>query len=532
MKESNIPIELEELIGEVKVLTETTEIEPTDKFKSFGQEMPVVIQKALNIDDVEAVTKSKARSKGMESDHSRDLYSVFDVVEPTYNLTTLGKLYDTSAYHAAAVDAKIDNSLGLGYEFILSRKAEKIKEAEYRKADNSKLGKARIKFDESVEDLKDELTLLLEQLTHYEELETVLKKCMKDRLTMGNGYIEIGRDPKTGVIGYIGHVRPQDIRIRRDRQGFIQYAGNRPVFFRNFGDRKTPDPFQFDSHPNELIHYKSYSPVDEYYGVPEIVAALPAVYGIEHAQRYNMDYFEHKAVPRYIIKTRGIKMTPDQKDSLLKFFETTLKGVNHRTLLIPLPTGVDKDITLEPVEARQQDSSFGSYIKDNIAIILGRHRVPMTRLGISQSSSSRAESMESDRVFKATVCQPEQRVIEKKVNAILKEFTDALEFKLTEYILTDDDTQSQIDERNLRWGVYTPDEIRLQHGQPARPDGMGNEPLDQLSLAKAGVSNAQQSADQKEQTYRNRTRDQDRQSNTTDDASSSKARNSAGQGRK
>lgn len=529
---TEIPIELAELIDDVKILTETVEIEPTDKFSSSYENLPEVIQKALELETIEYSNKNKARSKGLESDHAQDLYSVFDVVEPIYNLNTLGKLYDTSAYHAAAVDAKIDNSLGLGYEFSLSRKAEKIKEDEYRKADNTKFGKARIKFDEMVEDAKELAIELLENLTHYDEFETVLKKFMKDRLTMGNGYLEIGRDPKTGEIGYIGHVRAQDIRIRRDRQGFIQFNGNRPVFFRNFGDKKTPDPFGFDAHPNELIHYKCYSPVDEYYGVPEIVSALPAVYGIEHAQRYNMDYFEHKAVPRYIIKTRGIKMTPEQKNSLMKFFETTLKGTNHRTLLLPLPTGVDKDITLEPVEARQQDSSFGSYIKDNIAIILGRHRVPMTRLGISQSSSSRAESMESDRVFKATVCQPEQRVIEKKINGILREFTDMLQFKLTEYILTDDDTQSQIDERNLRWGIYTPDEIRLQHGQPARPDGLGGEALDQLSLAKAGVSIAQQNADEKSNAYNNRTRDQERESNTTDDPSSSKARNAPGQGRK
>ncbi len=53
----------------------------------------------------------------------------------------------------------------------------------------------------------------------------------------------------------------------------------------------------------------------------------------------------------------------------------------------------------------------------------------------------------ADKTFKEQVCRPAQMILEKKLNKIFEEKTDALTLKFNELTLTDEDTQSKIDER-------------------------------------------------------------------------------------
>src|SRR5690606_1716906 len=197
------------------------------------------------------------------------------------------------------------------------------------------------------------------------------------------------------------------------------------------------------------------SPTSGYYGVPDIVSALNAVAGNEFAARFNLDYFENKAIPRHVIILKGAKLGAAAQTSLLSFFETGLKGQNHRSLFIPLPA-VDKeipvDIKFEKIEAGVQDSSFNNYRKANLSDILMAHRVPVTKISVAEGASL-ALARDADKTFKEQVCAPEQRVFEKKLNKIIRELTDALELSLNEMTLTDADTQSKTDERRIKSGI-------------------------------------------------------------------------------
>lgn len=483
----------------------------------------VVKEKLLSNEAGTAGTKQYQENAGI------NLYGALDCAEPPYNMASLSKLYDANPFHAAAVDAKTDSVVGLGYLFEYSRDTEKlIEEVERKDADGKKKRKLELKLN----DQRAVLEKLIDSMNQEDEMDEILVKLFKDRCSMGNAYIEVGRNAE-GEVAYIGHVSARNIRIRTKRDGFIQTVNNKNIFFRNFGDTTTPDPTGVEANPNELIHYKTYSPIDDYYGVPEITSALQAVASLEFAQRYNIDYFENKAVPRYIIKTKGMNMTASQQTELLKFFETAIKGVSHRTILLPVPGGADKDIDFVPVETGRQDGSFGESMKLNIQFILSRHRVPQARIGMSAAATSAAESRESEKTFKETVCRPEQRLIEKKLNKVIRELTDMFVFKLKEYTLTDEDQQSQIQERYLRWGVLTPDEIRTGLGLGPRPDGKGGEPVDVRSISELTAKDdaAQTLANEKATTYRTRKRDQDRSSDRPDQVGNANGRRSAGQGR-
>lgn len=441
-------------------------------------------------------------------------YAMFEVVEPSYNMDYLGKLYEVSAPHHAAVDAKVSNSVGLGFDFIETDETkEKIEEIDDN--DLSRLSFLRRKISRAKTQLKNKM----DSLNEDESFTEVMKKIDTDYEATGNAYMEIGRKVD-GTIGYIGHIPSSHMRVRKIRDGFIQIVNNKIVFFRNYGDKETPDPLGNDPRPNEVIHFKKYTPTNNYYGVPDIIPSLPALAGDEFASKFNLDYFENKAVPRYIIVVKGAKLSNESQRKLLEFFQTGLKGKNHRSLYIPLPAddgNTKVEFKMEPVEAGIQDSSFRNYRKENRDEILMSHRVPVTKVSLGDGVSL-AAARDADKNFREQVTKPTQDYFEKKINKVVREFTDMFYLKFNELTLTDADTQSKIDERYLRMQVLVPNEVRAKQGLPALDSG--DQPV---------VLNARAAAEQTTQATGNRRRDQQRQSNSPD--ISGEGRNAQGDGR-
>jgi capsid portal protein len=221
-------------------------------------------------------------------------YAMFDLIEPPYNLEYLSKIYEISPYNYAAINAKVANIVGLGFDFIETRKTV---EAMDGIESDVQLERARRKLNRLRQDLHD----WLEDCNEEETFKETLIKFYTDVEATGNGYLEIGRTT-SGKIGYIGHIPAKTMRVRRLRDGFIQLLYGKAVFFRNFGDTEMPNPIAGGlDRPNEIIHIKKYTPTTNDYGIPDIVSAANAMTGNEFAGKYNLDYFENKAVPRYII---------------------------------------------------------------------------------------------------------------------------------------------------------------------------------------------------------------------------------------
>jgi len=366
--------------------------------------------------------------------------------------------------------------------------------------------------------MKEELRTFLESLNSDDSFTETMKKIYVDLESTGNGYLEVGRT-STGKIGYIGHIPATTMRIRRHRDGFVQVVYNRYTFFRNFGDTETPDQIGTDPQPNEVIHFKIFTPSNTYYGVPDILSAKNAVAGDEFAQRFNLDYFENKAVPRYIIVVKGAKLTADAERKLLEFFQTGLKGRNHRTLYIPLPSDGEQgrvEFEMKPVEAGVQDSSFKNYAVENRDRILIAHRVPVSKIGMPQGVSL-ANAKDADKTFKEQVCRPRQEELEFKINLIIRELTDAFVLRFNELALTDEETQSRIDDRYIKDQVIVPNEIRARKGLAPLPGGDA-----------VVVLNPKAMQDAASDASGNKTRDQNRTINAPDKMGT--ARNAKGEG--
>lgn len=445
-------------------------------------------------------------------------YSLFNVVIPPYNLDYLAKLNELSAPHYAAVKAKVANIVGLGFDLV---ETQKTKQALDSIDDDEKTQKARRKLARTKQELLD----WIDSSNQEDEFMETLIKIWTDYETTGNGYIEIGRKVN-GEIGYLGHIPSTAMRIRKERDGFVQVLSNKAVFFRNFGDRTTVDPVGNDSRPNEVIHFKKYSPTNNFYGIPDIVAAEQAVAGNEFSSRFNLDYFENKAVPRYVVVVKGTSLSLSAQRNILEFFQTDLKGRNHRTLFVPLPGDTADNKTsfeMKPVESGTQDASFMNYNRANLRDILMAHRVPVGKV-TQVEGASLAASRDADKTFKEQVCRPEQKIVEKKLNKIFKEITDIFELKLTELTLTDEDTLSKIDERYLRWGVILPNEVRARWGWTGIKDG--DNAVGMMQQTQAANDAKSQIAAQANAT---RTRDAERSAAASDSAG--EARQTKGDGR-
>jgi PBSX family phage portal protein len=441
-------------------------------------------------------------------------YAMFDLVQPVYNLEYLSQIYEVSTYNYAAINAKVSNIVGLGYDFVETRKTNDALDAI---TDDKQLERARRKLGKLRQDLQDWLDSTNDEDTFTE----TLIKAYTDLEATGNGFLEIGRTT-SGGIGYIGHIPAKTMRVRRLRDGFIQLLYGKAVFFRNFGDMETESPISYTEfdRPNEVIHLKKYTPMNNYYGIPDIIAAQTALAGNEFSGRYNLDYFENKAVPRYIITVKGAKLSPESERKLLEFFQVGLKGKNHRSLYVPLPADTPDskvEFKMEPIEAGTQEGSFNKYRLANRDEILLAHRVPINKIGVPEGVSL-ANARDADKTFKEQVCRPSQLRLEKKLNRIIEEKTDALLIKFNELTLTDEDTQSKIDERYLRMQVITPNEVRIRKGMIPLDGGD-----DMVELK------PQQQAEIRAQANNTRVRDQQRQGNSPD--ISGEGRNAQGDGR-
>ena len=443
----------------------------------------------------------------------RNAYALFDVITPPYNLYELATYYDTSFANHAAIDAKVENTVGLGYDFAVSDKTGLKLEA----ANAEQMARAR----KRIERLKVQLRDWLEGLNQDESFSSVMEKVFTDVHAMGNGYIEVGRTT-TGEIGYIGHIPAATMRVRRLRDGYVQIIANKVVYFRNFG-AKNVNYITEDPRPNEIIHIKEYSPLNTFYGVPDVMAAMPSLLGDALASQYNIDYFNNKAVPRYIVTLKGAQLTQEAEDKLFRFLQTGLKGQSHRTLYIPLPGDTENskvEFDMKPIENGIQEGSFAQYRKQVRDDILVAHQVPLSKLGGSDASQI-AASLSQDRTFKEQVTRPAQRNLEKILNKIIREKTDVLELKFNELTLTDELAQSQIITNYVKNQIMAPNEARDILNLAERPDG---DAMIQPTARQAADSNANNAG--------NRERDGERQQAQADNTATAAGRNPKGEGRR
>ncbi len=363
------------------------------------------------------------------------LYADGSIAEPPYDLEGLAALYESNATNKACIDAKVSNIVGLGYRMVRVSAA----------SDEEEL--ARVEALLSGADAGAPLT-------------ESLKAVWLDVETVGNGYLEITRNAQRQVDGFY-HVPATTVRIATDRRRYVQIRSGKQQWFRVYcpGGRPTDDGL------NEILHFKKHTPLSTYYGVPDVVAAMSAAAGDRAARDYNIDFFEHNAVPRMAIIVEGGQLSDDLVRQVQQFMESEIRGKGHKTLLLDVP-GNDVKVRVEPLTiGTQDDAAFLGYRRANRDEIMMAHRVPPSKITVVENANL-ANSTDQDKTFREQVVRPQQRAIEYRINKLLRRDlgVSGWEFRFREMDLGEERQQAEIAQIYGDLGVWDVDEIRAQLG--------------------------------------------------------------------
>ena len=164
-----------------------------DELKSFSGLDNNFKRRAARMSKVEAsdayMTNARAISAGVDGARSKEInpgtlyrnaYGLFDVITPPWNVYELANYYDTSFANHAAIDAKVENIVGLGYKFEISPRTMLKLEAS---TDSGATARARNRIERS----KIELTDWLESLNEDDSFTSTMEKVYTDVQSVGNG---------------------------------------------------------------------------------------------------------------------------------------------------------------------------------------------------------------------------------------------------------------------------------------------------------------------------------------------------------
>jgi len=254
------------------------------------------------------------------------------------------------------------------------------------------------------------------------------------------------------------------VRVKPDGSGFVQLRNGHKRHFRPLGAPAALNP-NSEGPQNEIIDFKKYTPQSGFYGIPDIVAALTAAAGDKAAREYNIDFFEHNAVPRMAIIVEGGQLSDDLLRQIQQYMETEIKGQGHKTLVLDVP-GSEVNVRIEPLTVGvADDAAFLNYRRANRDEILMVHRVPPSKITVVENANL-ANSQDQDKTFREQVVRPEQRRIEYRINRMIREQMGIgdWEFRFREADLGEEREQAEIARIYSDIGAWTIDEIRSSQG--------------------------------------------------------------------
>lgn len=346
------------------------------------------------------------------------------VIGTPYDISTLLALFEKSNMLRQCVEAMVVNIASYGWEV------------------------AQASEDTPIDpDERLELQSFIDNANYDESLVSVHKKLVRDRETIGFGFLEIVRD-RTGRVSIMRPVTAATIRLlpkhpdsipvtydvargrrtslvtelRRFRTYVQMVAGTR-VYFKEFGDPRQMDyrtgefgkvPLEFRA--TELIHFRQES--EDSYGTPRWISQLPSILGSREAEEVNLRYFEDNTVPPMIMSVAGGRLTSQSYNELKKMLQQQRVGKDRQNQVmlieaVPEREGLDDkgSVTLKIdklTDARPSDGLFKEYDDANQTKIRSSFRLPPVVVGLSQDVNY-ATAQVSAFVAETQVFYPERR---------------------------------------------------------------------------------------------------------------------------
>lgn len=360
------------------------------------------------------------------------------LIEPTYSFYSLMKLPTENSMLQQCIAAMVTNIDGHGHRlmYVGPEGQEESSEALAEKQNLENL------FNYPNDDYS------------FQELRTRIRR---DYETLGNAYIEVGRDSK-GHIVMLSHVPAHTLRMTvRDRnrvevevnvprdgkptskvgkrfRRFVQNVNNRKVYFKEFGDPRIIDPntgltsvsLTLENSATEIYHFSQYTPGSAY-GMPRWFHQLPAIMGGRQAELTNLEFFKDNAIPAALVFVSGGLLTDESIESIEAYFSQARgrQSMNRVAVIeaqgdpstapesgaVPIPKVEMRTLTGE----RQGDALFQQYEKNNEDKVRSAFRLPPLYVGQS-GDYTYATAKTSFEVAEGQVFGPERAAFDEVMN--------------------------------------------------------------------------------------------------------------------
>lgn len=352
------------------------------------------------------------------------------------------KLFNESAKHNAIVNAKVNYTVGAGWEF-----AEK-------QLSNPKSA------------------LIIENLnSDGENLNEVSYKACMDYELFGGFYLEIIWDKAGKKIASIKHVDFSKIRSNKDNSAFY-YTSN--WFGKDGKPLRHPEEnedwiefLSFDSEKKkgrQIFCYKSYRPSMQTYAVPEYIGAVEYIETDTLISNHCYNETKNGFVGNTIINfLNGVPEDDDKQEEIEEGILEKFTGPKGQPVLLNFADGKDRAALVEhltPPDVFKRMTDLGKSIEQEI---LTGHRITSGMLvGIKTEGQlgGRSEMIDSYELMKNTVIKPKQKVLNTVFNFLLS-FNQVDEVVL----IQSEPISVQFSEQTLL-SIMTTDELREKIGLP------------------------------------------------------------------
>lgn len=233
--------------------------------------------------------------------------------------------------------------------------------------------------------------------------------------------------------------------------------------------------YQIPAHPmwfnREEISYTKMMPRGSSpYGFSPVQAALDLIKQLDYSQQYNKKIFENQGVPD------GIITVPDASEADMRRFNEMwnqeMIGRPHK-----LATW-NSEINFVPFMRNNREMEFLKSQQWLFKLIISAFNLTPAELGFTEDVNKATSATQAD-IARRKGIRPLLNLLEEKLTRdIIHElgYMD-VKFRFTVRDLTEEEVESEINERNLRNGLTTINEIRIRKGEEPVPWGEGFNPF-------------------------------------------------------
>lgn len=381
-----------------------------------------------------------------------DKHGAHPWVEPRLAFSDLLAWLDLNIWHKRCVYAKAAVIAGLGWQLVTD---EEDKEPDAM-------------YDAIMEFLK------YPNEDRIDTFDRIAFKSVVDMESTGNFFNEVNRS-FGGMLVNLYHVRAVNFRRSKDARkgGYYQVPtknySKRWIEFAKFG---MPEPQK-----NEILHYYTYDPSSDYYGLPEWVPALADMVLDRSAVEFNINLFRNQLVAKFAVIVEGGKLSPAAKNSLREFLSSQAQGAKNagKTLIFDTDDpNVKVRIDKLEMEFGTKNDWMGKIRETGRDMVISAHALPPRMVGVVTAGQlgGGSEAAEQLNIFEQTEAGPKRARLEEFYNrTVLAEFGHhKWKLKFNSIDTTDAKVDAEVEEILNRIGVKLPEESRQDLGLPALDD--------------------------------------------------------------